>query len=125
MRPMLLLLALAACSAPAPLTDAEKSELLGKIRARITRMPGELKLSQDQYRETRPIVKEMREGVMKAVMQAREGGRNLRTARQFKKEIRKVRSDTEAKLKPILSEEQLKAVQLCFDDIREIVKNVR
>jgi len=122
---MLLLLALAACSAPPELTDQQKAQLRDNIRARIARMPGELKLSQDQYHKTRPIVAEMREGVLKAALRARDSGRSLSTARRLVQDLKKVRSDTEAKLKPILSEEQLKTVQRCFDDIRELAKNAR
>jgi hypothetical protein len=122
MRPILLLLALVACAAPRELTDEQKKELLTEVRARIARMPDELKLSQDQYRATRPIVAEMREGVLKAMLKARESGRSLSTGLALKRDLKKVRSDTEAKLAPILTEEQMKAVQRCFDDIRTIVK---
>ena len=122
---MILLLALVACSAPPELTVEQKTALRNEIRARIARMPDELKLTQEQYHATRPIVAEMQEGVLKAALKARESGKSLSTAMQLKKDLKKVRSDTEAKLDPILTDDQMKVVKSFFDDIRTIVKNAR
>ena len=122
---MILLLALAACSAPAPLTPEQKVALRDNIRARTAQLPDQLKLSQDQYHQTRPIVAEMREGILKAALKARDSDGGLSAAMQLKKDLKKVRTDTEAKLAPILSDEQLKTVKRFFDDVGKIVKNAR
>ena len=122
---MLLLLALAACSAPAPLTADQKAALRDKIRARAAQMPDQLKLSQEQYHETRPIVAAMQEGVLKAALKARDSGGGLSAARQLKKDLQQVRADTLAKLEPILDDKQIEAVEKFFDDVADIVKNAR
>ncbi|MHC4955573.1 MAG: hypothetical protein ACYTGZ_17110 [Planctomycetota bacterium] len=126
MRPILLLVAaaaLVACATPKELTPKQKAAAQAKVRDRLLRLPDELKLSQDQYHRTRPIVKEFRERVLRAIVDAKHKERSMSTLRALVKEVRTARMDAEKKCEPILSEEQMTALRKGLDDVRDIVKN--
>ena len=126
MRPTVFLFALVtlvACGTPPELTPEQKAAARAKIRDRLLRLPDQLKLSQDQYHQTRPIVREFRDRVLRALVEAKQKERSMSTARALIKEIRAARSDTEKKLEPILSAEQMVVLRKGLDDVRDIVKN--
>ena len=96
-----------------------------KVRQRLVRLPKEMELTVDQYRKVKPIMAATRDRVLGALIDAKKGGRTLRTARRLKSELKTVRADTVTQLRPILNDKQMGQFAQAIDDVVEIVRKAR
>ena len=55
--------------------------------------------------------------------EAKTGGRNLKTARKLRDETNRIWKDTEAKLKPLLSDQQMKDLAEARKEVRALMRN--
>jgi len=118
-------LSLLACGSPPELTEEQRSAVRLKVRQRLVRLPKEMELTVDQYRKVKPIMAATRDRVLGALVDAKQGGRTLRTARRLKSELKTVRAATETQLRPILNDKQMGQFAQAIDDVVEIVRNAR
>jgi acyl-CoA reductase-like NAD-dependent aldehyde dehydrogenase len=124
MRSALILLGfLAACSAPKEPTPEERAAIGKKIRERLVKLHEELNLTADQQRAVKPILQAHREQMMTAFNEAKAGGRNMRTARRLRDESNRIWKESEAKLKPHLSDQQMNDLARARKQIRELMRN--
>ena len=118
-------LSLLACGSPPELTEEQRAAVFNKVRMRMVRLPKEMELTVDQYRKVKPIMAASRERILGAVVEAKQGGRKLSTVRRLKQELKTIRADTEAQLRPVLNDKQMEQFAQAIEDVVEIVRNAR
>jgi hypothetical protein len=116
------LVLIAGCSAPKPPTPEERAQLVKDVRMRLLKLHVDLALTVDQQRAVRPILDAHRDAMLAALQGAQQSGKNLKTARQLRADVKRIWGGTQSKLEPILTEAQMEEVLRARKEIHAMVR---
>ena len=88
-------------------SDGPKDDRVGQGQKRLAEVQARLKLTPEQQEKVRPIVIEEMKQLRAARDEMQSSGQRPRDRMKAGRKVRSIQDDTEAKLKPILSKEQM------------------